>query len=97
MNEKITCEDCKRFNAKNNVCALLEKTVRPGYGCYEGEPRIITNGDRIRQMSDEELVTKFWFKRFPVCPDCPDSIKDCGTEDCKTRIVNWLKREAPNE
>ena len=94
MNEKVTCEDCKRFNAKNNVCALLEKTVRPGYGCYEGEPRIITNGDKIRKMSDEELAELLGDNMN--CPTCP-AFKDCHHEVCKISLLGWLKHEAKDE
>ena len=106
MNEKVTCEDCRRFNAKNNVCALLEKTVRPGYGCYEGEPRIITNGDRIRQMSDEELAEYLWQVGDTVsCPGAPGHWKDwkCPVEETTGPCdsygcwLDWIKQEAQDE
>lgn len=50
MNEKFQCSDCKHFNAETNYCKRSEGTVRPRYGCYEGESRIVTNADKIRTM-----------------------------------------------
>ena len=56
MNEKVQCSDCKHFSADTNYCKRSEVTVRPCYGCYEGENRIMTNGDKIRAVSDEEIA-----------------------------------------
>lgn len=46
----------------------------------------MTNGDKIRQMSDEELAP------YITCPydECIDLV-DCS---CKCCILKWLKEEA---
>ncbi len=96
MNEKITCADCKHFNARNNVCAVLENTVRPGYGCYEGEERIVTNADKIRSMSDEALIP--FVLRATLCIDCPaKDVCDRKDKDCVDNIIGWLREEAKDE
>lgn len=81
MNEKIECSECKYFNADIDFCVHDEATVRPGYGCYEGENRILTNGDKIRQMSDEELATLLTEYR----------------NDYYLETLDWLKQEASDD
>ena len=53
-------------------------------------PRIITNGDRIRAMSDEELAK--WMKERYVCDrqkhGCPPRTR---CYECK---LNFMKKEA---
>lgn len=54
----------------------------------------MTNADRIRAMSDEELA-KFleeasWICANQVCRKCPLST---GTENCKS-VEEWLKQPA---
>ena len=94
MNEKVTCADCKHFNPENNVCAVLENTVRPGYGCYEGEPRKMTNGDKIRQMSDEELADIWvWRLRCGYCPLETKCLPGTDINQCRKSIMHWLKHE----
>lgn len=55
----------------------------------------VTNADRIRAMTDEELAK--WFtsvctaKSTCSCMDCAfDAFMDCG-------FLDWLKQEATNE
>lgn len=49
----------------------------------------ITNGDRIRSMTDEELAVQL--EAF-IC----DNVKLCRAEDisCTECALNWLKQEA---
>jgi hypothetical protein len=50
----------------------------------------MTNGDRIRQMSDEELAKKL------QCDSCLYQImkSECETSDCAFGILAWLRKEA---
>ena len=55
----------------------------------------MTNGDRIRAMSDEELA-KF-LRTIMNCLSCPVQ-KTCFLEvGCMTKIARWLKQEAKDE
>ena len=51
-----------------------------------------TNADRIRAMSDEELMT--WIMEMQACPY--ERYQDCQhpNYDCETCIKDWLKQEA---
>lgn len=56
----------------------------------------ITNADRIRSMSDEELAE--WLAHLTDCVNCPcrDPYDQCDTVDgsCKKQWLEWLKEEA---
>lgn len=51
-----------------------------------------SNADRIRAMSDEELVV--WLKEFCFCADACPGAKDhlCQTFDCRKQMLDWLKQ-----
>ena len=55
----------------------------------------MTNADRIRSMSDEELAV--WLAKFTDCGECPvwDEFPHCTTseESCACRWHEWLKEE----
>ena len=53
----------------------------------------MTNADRIRQMTDEELATKLCVS---ICNMIPRSICDQHTDtaECDKCILDWLKQEA---
>ena len=53
------------------------------------EPSIITNADRLRGMSDEELAG--WYCRFRECTKCPHAN---GCRVVGEGILDWLKQEA---
>lgn len=52
----------------------------------------MTNADRIRAMSDEELAMEL---HKPRCKNCIHihNAKDCLTSSCKQGILEWLKQE----
>lgn len=54
----------------------------------------MTNADRIRQMTDEELanIVKFWLE----CDNCPCNDGDCGA-DCFYAACKWLNLGADND
>ena len=59
------------------------------------EPKPITNADRIRSMTDEELA-ELWWERVD-CGECPVH-RDCRLtgQDCKQLALDWLRQEASN-
>lgn len=46
----------------------------------------MTNGDRIRRMTDEEL------SEIIFCP-CDMNVVTCCDEECDTCVIRWLKGE----
>ena len=85
------CERC----TENQNCAWQnhEETIwheRPAFP--------LTNADRIRAMTDEELAD---FITPVKCVDC--HLLDCGVEEemlngkrrtCQERVLDWLKQES---
>lgn len=58
------------------------------------EPKIATNADRIRAMSDEELaVLMFDHIRCPECPVPPQKCKHMF-DACEGACLNWLQSPA---
>ena len=65
-------------------------------------PDIITNADRIRAMSDEELANTMYSNPiFIVCDavckgDCAaiDTLNDTKEDACKRTILEWLRQPA---
>lgn len=66
-------------------CGLSRKNYKP-----------LTNADRIRGMSDEELAR--WIALHPCLPNCPAQTEECfkssKLEICAKRWLNYLKEEA---
>lgn len=63
--------------------------------CEQENKQIVTNGDRIRAMSDEELVELFWesFDDDKFCTGVCNEERNCDL--CR---LAWLKQpaEVPN-
>ena len=75
---------------------LYEKTEENCPGCFEGSnyrPKPITNADRIRSMSDEELAIEETAKGG--CPHDCETPDDLDT-DCVRCWLDWLKQEVDN-
>jgi hypothetical protein len=58
----------------------------------------MTNADKIRSMSDEELAEYIFGVSVGSAP-CVKCIDDCdfcelSDEDCKKKTLEWLKSEA---
>ena len=51
----------------------------------------MTNADKIRAMTDEELA-RFFDMIMEGCPFCPASRDECEYE-CRVAWLNWLKQE----
>ena len=90
MAEFESCDKCKY---KSRL--LCEEPCRQ---CTHGvntknffEP--ISNADKIRAMSDEELA-EFFARRCPCDFYCSYANKSCNGISCKQGILEWLKSEA---
>ena len=56
----------------------------------------MTNGDKIRNMSDEEIAAQWANNRY--CTNCPaEDVCEVPPRYCKEFIYNWLKQEAKDE
>lgn len=79
------CATCFHKNVHPNVCS----------DCLCGthfKPRIKTNADRIRAMTDKELAE--WLSDMHDDVTCPDGgAIDCNPS-CKRCWLDWLKEEA---
>ena len=65
--------------------------------CGNEEPKPTTNADRIRTMSNEELVE--WLHVITDCDFCPAVEKqtDCSNgKYCRERLHDWLQQEVEN-
>lgn len=73
--------------------AAHEAAIAALRGTYDldNDPEIITNADRIRAMSDEELAE---FIARPcsctVAPEC-DGYRECGNDLCLNHLLTWLQ------
>ena len=63
----------------------------PPYLDYPKPRKPITNADRIRAMTDEEL--SIFLANLAACPECNARREDCGT-NCWETWLDWLKQEA---
>lgn len=55
-----------------------------------------TNADKIRQMTDEEIVYMIMPGDYTVCPDRIIGQRNCR-EDCTECVLEWLREEANND
>ena len=90
------CKDCPAYakctvTYRGSACAALRST----YG-IDSDPEIITNADRIRAMSDEELAE--WI--------CSIMTAECCDQRCPARdicnlgdngLVKWMKQPAEED
>lgn len=53
----------------------------------------MTNGDKIRQMTDEKLAHTIMPNNYTPCPVHMLGEKDCQ-EDCTECVLEWLRQEA---
>ena len=89
INCKTECGNDKCYARRYGLFA--EKTC-PNFV----EPKPITNADRIRAMTDEELTE--WldgsFRRADWCDASKFPNSDCMEVPCLGCIIEWLKQEA---
>lgn len=92
------CKNCPAYakctvTYRGSACAALRGT----YG-LDSDPEIITNADRIRSMSDEELAGMLW--NFKECGKrCIMSNGKHCYQICEEEsvILKWLQQPAEEE
>lgn len=92
----MKCDEC------NNANICLDHIEFPSLGgCTSGMPdrKVITNADRIRNMSDEELVELI----AKLNKECLAGIGECDCSahktctNCNVEVRKWLQSEAKVE
>ena len=88
------CKNCPAYAKctviyRGSACAALRGT----YG-LDNDPEIITNADRIRAMSDEELAK--WFLTVGICIRDFEDCK-CDGVSCRQCRMNWLQQPAEED
>lgn len=85
MPDFLRCKDCK-----HDIGKCLGVSRRGSHkNCFE--PKVMTNADRIRAMSDEELA-RFIDSETDNCAPHGDCKKVC--DDCKACWFDWLQQPA---
>ncbi len=78
------------------LCDTCKHEGRCEYGggsCPGYEPKVVTNGDRIRSMSDEELAAIIMCPHDPPLTGC----EDWDSTNCVAYCLDWLKLPAEVE
>lgn len=85
---------------KNELCTSCKHRIAPGGwaacdGCIHDEGlkdryEPMTNADRIRNMTDEEMAERI--SRMAHCVYCPVKCGIfCTEEECKAKWLSWLR------
>jgi hypothetical protein len=94
-----TCGECRYFNDDFTLCLhwRYEDITNVSGVCNYFAP--LTNGDKIRQMSDEELKDVIFGNRCYYCAFKTED--DCcsrpNSKDCPDGIEAWLNAPAESE
>ena len=92
MSEFLRCRDCKHDKGK-----CVGSSRRGGHkNCFE--PREMTNADRIRAMSDEELAETLYGLQKEVCRFMAIRLKypveKLIFEENLPELIDWLQQPA---
>lgn len=99
-----TCVCCGRIIPEGrHICLSCGsyddmQTFRPSSRAYYPEPPKVTNADRIRQMTDEEL-REFLNDIADKCSmqDCKYCPMNGACDDVPISMQKWLKQEVSND
>ena len=85
---------------KGNIKGLIETLLANGV-TFAKDTDVLTNADRIRAMSDEELM-QFLFNEVSnntICSFCVPTMRTkCKCDwHCKNGILEWLKQPAVDQ
>jgi len=95
---------CQRIEAINLAQSALREKAEREKGCEYCNPnpyghgeaiKPLTNADRIRSMSDEELAE--WLVDANMCERVCTEEDYCGCDVCVNRVTDWLKQPAKEE
>ena len=96
MLKKVNCSDCngRGFVSQITECSITAKTcsVCDGFGFVEVP---MTNADRIREMSDEELAWKLMTWRLET--EAKHNGIESNYPNTQVTILEWLKQPAEGE
>ena len=91
-----TCGECKCYDMYGG-CNKIPNTLwihSTNIACIKFEAKNPTNGDRIRQTSNDELARKFGYP----CPPMPNKhCKGIDNEECTECWLAWLNAPAESE
>lgn len=102
MNNISCCFDCIHPIDELGQCLIakmFEKPINPEHGCSWIVPikhkDVLTNGDRIRHMTDEELAD--WITDgHDLCDLC--QFGTCRPDfECEKGVLEWLKQEVSED
>jgi len=96
----VTCDKCKHAEESNTAegdyfCTRYKIICSGILGCDLGYPKMKTNSDRIRSMTDEELasvITDDWCEIV-----CGETDYLCNNGTCEQHVLKWLKEEVKHE
>lgn len=99
--EDKTCGECKHYILEMTHCKKHDCFALDDDRCEDFEPKVTLNGDRIRQMSNDELAT--WgmydlgtcptFEKRQTCPKCGE----CSASEIEECWLAWLNAPAESE
>lgn len=98
-----TCGECQWYDYHHLLCVVGGDVAPTDCACDSFIPIKLTNGDKIRQMSDEELA-EFFALSF-MCDTCPLKDVECigygETErtyaHCYDKLFSYLNAPAESE
>jgi hypothetical protein len=93
-----TCGECKHFDKIYSYCCItpdLSTVNIDNPACVDFAPKSKqTNGDVIRQMSNEELASEFGYP----CPPLPNKhCRGISNEECTECWLAWLNAPAESQ
>ena len=88
----IICNQLCEWNGYKHGCRNPYFEVCPLSNSVSYKPNHMTNADRIRAMSDEELAKMLWKTGRNYRAVCADPIVDF--QEHRTDIIEWLKQPA---
>ena len=103
MPKKGCCRECKYadWDADGCTCMIDGRSVynASDYTCDQYRPaKPLTNADRIRQMTDEELAKFMCLVKDKLCFGCSFShVDECEGISCEEARTQWLKQEVSED
>ena len=91
-----TCGECRYFDEETNLCCRFDDHLAEAYAdaevCKDFTPP--TNGDVIRQISNEELMEILTENDIDlaICNFCNSEM--CEKQNCKDGVLAWLNAPA---
>ena len=91
----MKCENCTKYDDCRTGSGLT-------WPCGAYVPKSVTNADRIRAMSDEELAAFLERVHVDPCSACCDNLYWCRRNNapepiCKNHFLEWLQQPAEED